>query len=34
MLLSEVASEAQSEAICHRDEEVGVMVRASLWMSP
>jgi hypothetical protein len=34
VLLSEVASGVQSEAICHRDEEVGVMVRASVWMSP
>jgi hypothetical protein len=32
--LREVASGVQARAICYRDEEVDVMVRASVWMSP
>jgi hypothetical protein len=34
VLLSEVASGPQSEAICYRDEEVDVVVRTSIWMTP
>ena len=34
VLLSEVVSGAQSEVICYRDEEVDVMGRVSVWMSP